>query len=369
MVGEAGATVLLLSDGRVNEGMVDAERLGAVATQAQQQRITTTAIGLGLGYDEQILASLARGGGGALHFAEEADTAAALISGEVDGLLQQVAQAVSLTVTMTPHVQGLAVLNDLPVQPVAGGVMVELGSFLAGETRRLMLRMRVPGIPALGLAQVAELTLTSVSLPELVQSTITIPVHVNVVPGDQAAGRMADPTVRSEALFVEAQTSKRQAAELLRSNDVTGATRMLRDTARRLTGAAAGLPQDAAAELLSEVDLITDLAREAETGSVERSRRSGLTDATMKSRMRMRRMAANFVVLVRPDGERLELEGWRLARLEGMVRAAGLELHPWDRNSTDVARAIADGVGPNHRLFPFFDAAASAGGFSGQRGR
>jgi hypothetical protein len=38
----------------------------------------------------------------------------ALISGEVDGLLSQVAQAASLRVTWTSHVTGLQVLNELP---------------------------------------------------------------------------------------------------------------------------------------------------------------------------------------------------------------------------------------------------------------
>ena len=57
----------------------------------------------------------------------------------------------------------------------------------------MILTLAVPAKPALGLASVAELELRYVAVPELVEQTITIPVHVNVVPGDQAAGRIADP--------------------------------------------------------------------------------------------------------------------------------------------------------------------------------
>ena len=35
--------------------------------------------------------------------------------------------------------------------------MIELGAFYAGETRKLILTFDVPGIPALGLAEVATL--------------------------------------------------------------------------------------------------------------------------------------------------------------------------------------------------------------------
>ncbi len=88
--GPAGATLLLVSDGHANAGVVDPVALGKVAAEAHTHRITTSTVGFGLGYDERLLAALAQGGAGNELFAEEADTAIALISGEVDGLLTQV---------------------------------------------------------------------------------------------------------------------------------------------------------------------------------------------------------------------------------------------------------------------------------------
>jgi Ca-activated chloride channel family protein len=368
VAGEAGATVLLLSDGQANAGVTDPDRLGQVAAGAQSKRITTTALGLGLSYDENLLAAVARGGGGNLTFAEHGDDAAAQLCGEVDGLLQQVAQAVSLHVRMTPHVQALALLNDLPAQQVPGGVTVELGSLLAGETRRLLLHLKVPGIAALGLAQVAELVLTSVTLPELVQQTVTLPVHVNVVPGDQAAGRIPDPVVSSERLFQQSQASKRRASEMLRRNDSRGASRLLHDTAERLSTAASSLPAAHAGELRSEMQIFSDLAGEVDAGFAERGIRGGLTDAAQKSRMRGRRQAASLVVLRRADGgDALELERWRLERLRRHADEAGVRLRTSAPNNGEVARALADRLGPQDALFGFFDAAAGAGGFDVRR--
>jgi Ca-activated chloride channel family protein len=99
VAGPTGATVLLISDGHANAGVTDADQLGSVAAQAKAKGVTTSTLGFGLGYDERLLAALARGGAGNELFAEEADSAVAKISGEVDGLLDQVAQAASLRLT------------------------------------------------------------------------------------------------------------------------------------------------------------------------------------------------------------------------------------------------------------------------------
>ena len=70
-----GATVLLISDGRANAGERHAGKLGAVAAQHLRAGITTTSLGVGLGYDQTLLAALGHGGNGNVLFAEEADTA------------------------------------------------------------------------------------------------------------------------------------------------------------------------------------------------------------------------------------------------------------------------------------------------------
>ena len=150
-------------------------------------------------------------------FAEEGDSAGRLIAAEVDGLLSQTAQAVSLIIRPTGDVAGLQLWNDLPVTAIDGGAMVELGDLYGGEARKLVLTLSVPSMSALGLAKVAELELRYVELPSATEHTVGVPVHVNVVPGDQAAGRIPDPTVRSELSYQQAQDAKRKASDALRT--------------------------------------------------------------------------------------------------------------------------------------------------------
>lgn len=59
-----------------------------------------------------------------------------LIAGEVERLLSQAAQAGSLLLRMSPHVRAVRVVNELPSVAVDEGILVELGSFYMGETRK-----------------------------------------------------------------------------------------------------------------------------------------------------------------------------------------------------------------------------------------
>ena len=221
VVGSGGATIILLSDGHANSGITDPAKFRDMGAKAASQAITTSTIGMGVGYDDEILSELAIGGTGNHSFAEEADSAAAAIASELAGLLSKTVQAANLLIKPTgTDVATITVLNDLPSQGVAGGVLVELGDFYSGEQRRLLFSIGVPAMAALGLAIVAEFVLEFVSIPELESHTITMPVSVNVVPLDVAKGRVPDATVQREKLLLDIQAAKRDGERAMRSGDI-----------------------------------------------------------------------------------------------------------------------------------------------------
>ncbi|MFM8922109.1 MAG: vWA domain-containing protein, partial [Candidatus Nanopelagicaceae bacterium] len=100
-----GATLLLISDGHANAGIKDPNELHDVATKSATTKITTSTIGIGDGYDENILESIARGGGGQHRFAFTIDEAVGAIAAEVNDLLEK--SAVNAVLRVTP-VAGLA---------------------------------------------------------------------------------------------------------------------------------------------------------------------------------------------------------------------------------------------------------------------
>jgi Ca-activated chloride channel family protein len=169
------------------------------------------------------------------------------------------------------------------------GFVVELGDFYDGETRRVLLQIDVPAMAELGLAQIAELELRYVEVGKLKAETVTLPLHVNVVPGDAAAGRIPDPTVRSELAFQEAQRAKQKAAEDLRSGDVQGAAHRYFAAAEGVAGALAAAPPEMADELEEEARLLRELSTQAVEDDANRVAKLTEMDQHYKARKRGRR--------------------------------------------------------------------------------
>lgn len=276
-----GTTMVVLSDGHANAGITDPASFRQMAAGAAAQMITTSTIGVGTGYDDRILSEMAIGGTGNHTFAEEADAAAAAVAGEIDGLLSKTVQAASLLIKPTEDVMQISVVNDLPSQRVAGGVMVELGDLYAGEQRRLLVALDVPAMAGLGLAQVAHLELSYVSIPDLQAHTVTLPISVNVVPQDVARGRVPDAEVQREKLILDAQSAKRKSEEALRAGDIDEARSSLMGTRALLSDAMALAPDP---DLLEEIDFLTDSLMDLEHRDSGYTSRKLSSDRTKKSR-------------------------------------------------------------------------------------
>ena len=267
VAGDSGGTLLIISDGHVNGGIRDADQLGDLAGKAHSQGVVTSTLGYGLGYDETLLSAITRGGSGNHHFAENPDSAGAAIASEVTDLLAKSVQAASLTIHFSESVELLTLYNDLPATVIGlGKVMVELGDFYFEEERKLVMRFKVPAMAALGLAQIASLELRYVELPALIEQSVTLPVNVNVVPGDEAAGRIPDPTVRTEVLFQEAQQSKRLASEALERGDRDGAKKLLDDAVETLRSAGDIAPAALREDLEREAQEVSFMGEQAICG-------------------------------------------------------------------------------------------------------
>lgn len=288
--GDRGATLLLVSDGHANQGVTDHQRLAGIARSAHGHGVATTTLGYGLGYDEELLGAISDGGTGSALFAEDPDTAGALIAGEVENLLAKTVQAASLRVRPVGAARAVSVVGELPSTRLSDGtVMVELGDFYSGEQRKLLLRVDVPRVAALGPAQVAEVEVGYVEPVSLTTYTVSLPVSVNVVPGDDAAGRVPRPEVRTELAYQEAQTAKRRAAEAMRRGDRETATGILSAASGSL---AAALPLDPSGELRAQVADLDALAAQAGTDDVNRTAKNLYANQYQASRKRGRPQSA-----------------------------------------------------------------------------
>jgi len=192
-------------------------------------------------------------------------------------------------VRLSKHVRRVQVVNDLPVSTTGDGVIAELGSFYADETRKLLLVFDVPALAALGLTEVGTLEFTYVELPALKEHTVTVPLHVNVVPGDQAAGRIPDPVVRTELIYQRVQHAKRRASSHLIEGDTDAALADIREARALVTATlATDPPAPLAADFTEEAATLDYLAQQTEYGATARASKYASMDWSHKSAKRGR---------------------------------------------------------------------------------
>lgn len=297
-LGATCATVLLLSDGHANAVITDPVRIGALSTAGRNDRITSSTIGIGAGYDEILLNEIAVCGSGSHRFALTPDDTAVVGEEAGDLLTKAIANAFVRIWPNDPlRVDLISALHAVPrwVEEDAGGgavLVVPLGDFYAGEERELLLRFDVPGIADLGIHRIAEVTTDFVEVPSLVAQAITWPIRVNVVPGDQAAARMFDPVVTTATLLAEATQAKKDAAQALTGGDAVAASALMTAHAERLDVGIAGVT-DATPDgtslrdrLREERDQLEKLARGAHEMPAGLATKSLVEDYSMTARGR-----------------------------------------------------------------------------------
>lgn len=239
-----GGHVLLLTDGLANVGVRGREVLAGLAKQAAEAGVRTSTIGVGDGFDEDLLLAMADAGGGNAHYAETPDAAPRIFAQELEGLTTVAAQNVSLEIRPCEPAVALAVLNDYPSVAVPGGIQVQLGDAYGGERRRVVFKLHVPSLAEAGVVQVADAILRYVAVGDSIsQHELALPVIVNAVSAEEAAAAAPDPEVREEVLVLRAASARDEAVRLADRGEYDPARRLMAATVDELRRA--GLAEEA----------------------------------------------------------------------------------------------------------------------------
>ncbi len=148
--------IVLISDGQANEGIADRAQLADLARATSARGLSITTIGVGLDFDEHTMTTLAVSGAGNYYFAESSDMLAQIFDDELTKVGQTVATDVRVALTPAAGVEILEAYGYDIIRE-GGRTLVNVADLRAGETRKVIVRVRVtaakPG--ALDIASVA----------------------------------------------------------------------------------------------------------------------------------------------------------------------------------------------------------------------
>ena len=239
--------LLLLSDGHANVGISDAGSLANLTRQASVADVSTSTIGLGLDFNEDMLAAMADAGGGSYHFVDQAPQLADIFGVELDAMTHTVARDVTVRMDLPPGVSVVDTYGYTDTQD-AGGWRVYLGDITAGQERKIVVRIDHPAAVE-GTLQLADVTLDYQDLDLDLDIHRGIALDAPITRNAARAQASLDHETAIKATRAQAAALADQAARAFENNDRTKATASLVQTSNILRRASEQL---AAPELLDD---------------------------------------------------------------------------------------------------------------------
>jgi hypothetical protein len=252
-------TVILLSDGLPTAGNTSTAAIVDLSKASAEHGISTTTLGVGLHYNDELMMGVARQGQGHYHFVKDASSIAGILKTEFDSLNKVVARALRLNIKLDP---GVTLVRVLGSKQLAGhevarvradekrldrklyyelgigsdrevvdeeGIKMVIPYFFSGDSHLVMLQLRVP--PGTGRRRIASATL---KYKDMLFS------RNGMDESEAAIGRTGDPDqvvasirrpVKKNLLGMRAGEALLAAAELIDRGHTGRARRMLADQA------------------------------------------------------------------------------------------------------------------------------------------
>lgn len=239
--------VVLISDGRANEGVVYRDQLAELARQTAERGISITTVGVGLDFEEQTMTAIAVAGRGNYYYAERAADLSELFATELGRVGRTTATDVVLSLEPAAGVEIVEAYGY-----ALRGNSVEIADLGAGQERVVVFRLAVrskatgsAGIAAVSLSMTNPATGAAINQQVAVTAEITDDAHA-VVRGQRPEAVAAVERART------ARTLEKATA-LYEGGDTSGARRLLEQRSAEVKERAEVIGD---AELASEIDSV-----------------------------------------------------------------------------------------------------------------
>ncbi|CAM4179643.1 VWA domain-containing protein [Paenibacillus alkaliterrae] len=132
--------VILLSDGHANEGITDSAKLQSIAKEFSSMGVGITTMGVGDGFDEELMEGIADHGGGNFYFIAKPEDIPSIFSKELEGLMSVIAQNVQLTIKPSESVS-INHIYGYKLENTDQGLRLSLGDVFDQETKSILVEL------------------------------------------------------------------------------------------------------------------------------------------------------------------------------------------------------------------------------------
>ena len=225
--------IILLSDGQANVGPSSPNELGQLGEVAGRQGIAITTVGLGLGYNEDLMTQIAMRSDGNHAFAETGNDLARVFNGELGDVLSVVAQDVQVEIEFD---NGVVPVRALGREATINGrkATIALSQLYAKQQKHVLFEVKVPPGTAGKKRALADVAVNYSNMINKTRGNKKSAVAVEFAATKVAVAKRQNKQVMEAAVEAIAADQSRQAVALRDQGKVKEAQKVLVDNARYL---------------------------------------------------------------------------------------------------------------------------------------
>ncbi|MCA9132423.1 MAG: VWA domain-containing protein [Planctomycetales bacterium] len=226
--------VVLLSDGLANVGPSSPAELEQLGTTLLREGISVSTMGLGLGYNEDLMSRLALASSGNHVFIEDAENLVKVFQNEFDDVLSVVAQRIKIQVKLAEGIRAVKLLNDSA--EISGQlVSIDLGQLYSQQERYFVLEVEVPLGESGGSRPVAKVSVEYFNMATETVDKLSSSVQVKFSHTREVADKDVDPDILAACVIQIANQRNREATLLRDAGKIEDARQLLLSNAAYLT--------------------------------------------------------------------------------------------------------------------------------------
>ncbi|NEQ43611.1 MAG: VWA domain-containing protein [Leptolyngbya sp. SIOISBB] len=214
--------VILFSDGQANVGETRPDAIANDVHGLAQHGVSTTTLGIGQGYNEDLLVAMANSGDGNFFHIESAEQLADIFETELSGLAATIGQRVSLGIEPQNGVKVLDVLNDFELTDTQ---RYKLPNLVIGSPINVVVRLQVPALTRSTELFKVRLAWDDRQQPQ--RQTLHADLLLPLVNTAQFSDFPADETVQQQVALLMAARARKEAIAFADRGDMRGAQQSL----------------------------------------------------------------------------------------------------------------------------------------------
>ncbi len=241
--------IILLSDGLANCGETNPDVIASDVRGLGDRGVSTTTMGVGEQYNEDLLEAMASSGDGSYYYIESPDQLPEIFGQEMQGLMALLGRQVRLLITSSAGVVVADVLNDFDT---VSNNWYQLPNLVKGNPFTVIVRLKVP--PQSQETDLCHFNLSWEDPETRTRPQIAVPLRLPAMPDAQLNEFFWNEQVQREVAMMMAARAKKEAIQLSDRGEYENASKRLLEARHGILHAPASPLTQQEAQSLSELD-------------------------------------------------------------------------------------------------------------------